>query len=425
MHIGEIKVKKNKLLNIDESTSIRRGTIWNLVASLLNSLMSALLLIFITRINGVEMAGMFSFASAISYQCLSLGAFGVRNFQSSDVNCEYKFYDYFNLRIFSSVLMYGLLFYYAFGNGYSFEKTMIVLTFGIFKSIDALEDVYHGEYQRFGRMDIGAYLQSIRYIVSLILFILGLLITHNLILTCGIVALTSMIIFVLQNKEYIRYFVKEKFSFDFTSVKKLFYLTVPICISNLINMYVVNASKYAIDANMASEFQAYYGYLSMPVFTISLLSTVIYRPYISKMAEDWQGKDFKSFNKHVLKQIIVIVVLTTLITSFGYILGLRLVGILYGVDLMMYMPHFIILLLGGGFNTMAVFLSIVMTIQREQNKIILGYISALVFVLLCSNVLVQTFEMLGASLLYFMTSFLLMGVFSTIVLRKYFIIKKG
>ena len=73
--------------------------------------MSALLLVFITRINGVEMAGIFSFASAISYQCLSLGAFGVRNFQSSDVNCEYKFYDYFNLRVFSSILIKTPTFY--------------------------------------------------------------------------------------------------------------------------------------------------------------------------------------------------------------------------------------------------------------------------------------------------------------------------
>ena len=32
-----------------------------------------------------------------------------------------------------------------------------------------------------------------------------------------------------------------------------------------------------------------------------------------------------------------------LITTFGFVLGLRLVGILYGVDLMMYMPHFIAL----------------------------------------------------------------------------------
>lgn len=418
-------MKENKLINVSESTIIKRGTIWNLIASLLNSFMSAFLLVFITRINGVDLAGVFSFAAAISYQCLSLGAFGVRNFQSSDVKKEYLFSDYFYLRIFSSILMYGLLLYYAFGNGYSLEKAMIVLTFGIFKSVDAIEDVYHGEYHRYGRVDVGAILQSIRYMVSLILFVGGLVITKNLVFTCGMVACASMLIFVVQNKKYIHYFVSEKLSFNFVKVKELFFLTVPICISNLINMYVVNSPKYAIDANLSSEFQAYYGYLSMPVFTISLLSTVIYRPYISKMAEDWQDRNIKKFNKQVFKQVCIILFLTISITTFGFIIGLTLIEILYGVELSKYMLDFMVLLLSGGLNTMASFFAIVMTIQREQKKIIFGYLTALIFVLSCSKMFVLQFGMLGASLLYMFTSLILMLIFTFIVLYKCIIIRKG
>ena len=46
------------------------------------------------------------------------------------------------------LLMYSLLIYYAFGQGYTLEKSLIVLTFGMFKSIDAFEDLIHGEFQR-------------------------------------------------------------------------------------------------------------------------------------------------------------------------------------------------------------------------------------------------------------------------------------
>lgn len=410
----------NSLFNADESTILKRGTFWNLVASILNSLMSAFLMFFITRINGVILAGIFSYASAIAYQCLSLGAFGVRNFHSSDVRKEFSFSDYINHRVISSILMYTLLIYYAFGKGYSLEKAMIIFTFGLFKSIDAIEDVYHGEYQRNGRLDIGAKLQSIRYLLSLVVFVIGLWISHNLIVTCTIAFIASTLIFTIQNRKFITYFVKEKIHINWKRTMSLMILTMPICISNLINMYVVNAPKYAIDRNLSSEFQAYYGYLVMPVFTINLLSTVIYRPYISKMAENWQNDEIKNFNKQLIKQIIIIVVLTILITLFGYLLGLTLIEVLYGVKLHKYMMHFLILLLGGGLNTIAVFLSIVMTIQRDQNKIIIGYIVALFFSVFCSDFLIQKFHIMGASLLYFITSLLLTVIFVLVILIRYY-----
>ena len=158
---------KKWLVEVEENKIIKRATFWNLIASLLNAFMTAILLFFITRINGVNKAGMFSIASAFAYQCLSLGNFGVRNYHASDVKYDYSYKDYISVRIISGILMYILLMYYAFGQGYTLEKTLIVLTFGIFKSIDVFEDLIHGEFQRRNRLDIGCILQSIRYIISI------------------------------------------------------------------------------------------------------------------------------------------------------------------------------------------------------------------------------------------------------------------
>ena len=402
----------NLIKDDNEKRILKRSTFWNMLASILNSLMSAFLLFFVTRINGVTIAGMFSYASAVSYQCLSLGAYGVRNFHASDVKNEYSFFDYFNLRIFSAVLMYALLIYFAFFNGYTLEKAMIVFTFGIFKSVDALEDVFHGEYHRQGRLDVGAFLQSIRYFISLLIFVIILIISKDLILTCSIASLSTIIIFLVQNKVIIKYYIDTKYSFNLKKVKHLFLLVTPICISNLINMYVVNAPKYAIDNHLSSDFQAYFGYLLTPVFTINLLSTVIYRPYINKLSMDWQNNDMKSFNRHIFVQLGIIAVLTISITLFGYVIGLKLLEIVYGVSLQKYMFCFILLLLGGGFNTVASFLSIILTIQRKQKTILIGYIASFLFCLIFADYLVINYELLGASLLYVFSSLVLSIVFT-------------
>ena len=74
------------LIEADESQIIKRSTISNLIASIINASYSAVLLFFITRIIGVEAAGIFSIAMAYAYQCQTLGAFGVRNVHASDTS---------------------------------------------------------------------------------------------------------------------------------------------------------------------------------------------------------------------------------------------------------------------------------------------------------------------------------------------------
>lgn len=402
-----MKTYKEWLIHVDESHIVRRSSFWNLCASILNSLMTAILLFFINRFINQDVAGMFSIAAAISYQAISLGAFGVRNVHAADVNREYSFKDYLYLRIFSGIIMYLFLIYMAFFQGYTFEKGMIVLTFGIFKSIDAIEDVYHGEYQRNERLDVAVILQTIRYLISLIVFVMVVLVTRNLIITCTLGSLVTIIIFIIQNKDVFDDIVDDKIKQSKEKIKNLFFVCLPLCASNVVNMYIVNVPKYAIDATLTNTIQNYYSVLSMPVFTINLLSTVIYRPLITKLSTAWNNKNNNEFKKLLFRQLLIIIGLTVSITLFGYIIGLRLLQIIYGVSIMKYMPAFIGLLLGGGLNTISVFLSVILTIQRGQKIIFIAYIVDLIFCLLFANTIVGKLGMNGASIIYIISNFIL------------------
>jgi len=210
------------LIEVDESQIIKRSTITNLIASMINASYSAILLFFITRIVGVEEAGIFSIAMAYAYQCQTLGAFGVRNVHASDTNNEYTFSDYFYLRVLSCILMYGLIIYYAFASGYDFEKALVIFSIGVFKSIEAIEDLYHGEYHRNNRLDIGSILQTIRYVISLIVLLVLLIITRDLVISNLITTVVTIIIFIFQNKPFIKYYIKEKINYNFKKLKELF-----------------------------------------------------------------------------------------------------------------------------------------------------------------------------------------------------------
>ena len=410
---------KNWLINVDESKIIKRATFWNLIASLLNSFMSAVLLFFITWINGVDKAGMFSIASAFAYQCLSLGYFGVRNYHASDVKKDYTYKDYLNVRIISGIFMLILIVWCAFGHGYSTEKSLIVLTFCIFKCVDIIEDLMQGEMQRNGRLDIGCILQSIRYLISLIAFIILLYITKNVAISCIIITIMTTVMIFALNKPILSKYVNNKEKTNNKMTVKLFFACLPICIGNAINMYIANCPKYAIDSIMTDRYQTYYGILAMPVFTINLLSAVIYRPYVKLLGDSWQNKNYKLFFKYIFKQVLVILALTFAITLFGYIIGLTIIELIYGVKLHVYMSSFIILLFGGGLNAMSAYFAVVLTASRAQNKLFIGYAITFVAALLLGMPLVKLYGINGAAYLYAILNLVTLVLFTLFIFIRY------
>lgn len=415
---------KEKILNwvvcVDENKIIQRSTFWNLITSVINAAYSAILMFFIGRIVGMDQVGIFTIAAAYAYQCLSLGAFGVRNVQASDIRKDYSFSDYFYLRVISSIAMYLLLGYYTFCHGYSTDKMAIILSFGIFKSIEAIEDLYHGEYQRYNRLDIGCILQATRYIISLLFFAVMLFITKNLILSFVCSTLLTAIICYIQNVNIIKIYVKEKIQLKIHKVKQLFMICLPICVSNAIATYIVNMPKYAIDKLPHNDImQSTYGILILPVVTINLLSAVIYRPVVTTLSRNYYDKNYRVFLKIILQQIAVIIVLTMLVIVFGYFIGLRLLEIIYSATLSSEMPAFVVMLIGGGVNTISSFLMIVLTVQRSQNQMLIAYIATLLIALPIGYRIVATQGIMGAAILYLLLSTCITIIFIISIIFSY------
>lgn len=184
-------------------------------------------------------------------------------------------------------------------------------------------------------------------------------------------------------------------------------------------MYLANAPKYAIDGTLSDTLQGIFGILSLPMFTINLLSTVIYKPYISQMAIYWYDHQFEKLKTIIFKQILIICTLTLIITFFGYLLGLRLLEVIYGLELMNYMNVFLLLLIGGGINTLGAFLNFIMVIFREQNKNMIIYMISGVITFLFGSFLVSKLSLLGAALVYLFSSWIITFLCSIVLFYKY------
>ena len=82
-----------------------QSIIWNLIASLLNAIISAYLLLVVTRFIGIKAGGIFVIASTLAYQMLTIGNYGMRNYQATDTLNKFSFNEYLYSRYITSIFI--------------------------------------------------------------------------------------------------------------------------------------------------------------------------------------------------------------------------------------------------------------------------------------------------------------------------------
>lgn len=121
--------------------------LWNTVGSLVYSLLNAILLIFCTRLNGTEIAGIFSICYATGCILNAIGDMGIRIYQVTDTNRKYSFADYFFSRCFAILLMLGIAVIFVIISGYTNEKLFICFVLIFIRVIDNFSETFQAEFQ--------------------------------------------------------------------------------------------------------------------------------------------------------------------------------------------------------------------------------------------------------------------------------------
>ena len=83
----------------------QKSVFWNMMSSGLNSVVSIFLLWIVTMINGVSDAGIFSLAFSTSQMMLTIGNYGMRNYQATDIRNKYSTGVYLSSRIFTNAII--------------------------------------------------------------------------------------------------------------------------------------------------------------------------------------------------------------------------------------------------------------------------------------------------------------------------------
>lgn len=382
--------------------------IWNSIASFVASMLNAVLLLFCTRINGTDMAGMFSISFATSVILNAIGDYGIRIYQVTDSERKYQFGEYIALRIVVVAIMVMVAIGFVLMSGYDTTKLVITLLLVLFRVIDNLSETYQGEFQVQGRLDLGGKSVVIRNGLAILMFLVADILTKNMMISCVVLFLSNLLLFLLFDKRCIKKFNQDKIIFTKDIVFSMLKECFPVFVSTILSLYLTNAVKYAIDRVSTYEMQTYYNIIYLPTFTINLASIFIIKPMLKVLGDIWNEKKYQEMLKVITKISGLILVVTLLIEIVCFAIGTQLLSFVYGVELNQYRVDLCLLVLSGGLYALTVLFLYILTTMREQKKATIGYLVTSIFALVIPNLFVQKYGMIGASLSNLLITFLLL-----------------
>lgn len=348
---------------------MRKQYFWNTVAGLLNAAEAIILGMITNRITGMEDSGILTLAFSVGNLFACVGRWGNRSVQVSDAG-EFAFKDYLDARKISILLQIITSFVYVIISSFLFEysltKTYVILLMVLIYASEMVEDVFWGHFQKYEHIETGAQIFIIRWTSIIICFGIALFITKNIAVSMTISTILSFIVLAVSLKKAWGKFkdIKEEYQHGGkTILKKCF----PIMVTAFISFYILNAPKFALDAQMGDDEVAIYGFIAMPVFAIGLLSSFIYYPKVLFLSNTFHERNYKLYKKSLLKQIIIIIIITIIATIGAWLIGIPVLEILYATELSNYRDALTYLIVAGGFLAITSYLGVTLIIEKRNH----------------------------------------------------------
>ena len=165
------------------NNNLKKSFIWNTLGSGLSSILSLVLMIIVTRINGTDIAGIFTVNYATSLILYSMSLYSGRTFQITENNKNITDKDFIIQRIICILIVIFIMIIFGIIRKYDLIKFIILILLCVTKVIEALSDVFHGILQKNKRLDIVGKSLLSRATMTILIFAIVDYYTKNIVLS--------------------------------------------------------------------------------------------------------------------------------------------------------------------------------------------------------------------------------------------------
>lgn len=360
-------------------------------------LMFPLLTILVSQICGCDSAGQFSMAFVVASVFQFIALFGVRTFQVSDVSEQDSFAAYQLQRILTCIIMAAMSWIYLTLRHDSEFMSSLLISLMAFKLIDSLADVYEGRLQQCDKLYLAGISQAIRCGGACFVFMLVLILFHDVQTATRALALFAGVSFVIITYPLAKFETPKSRAWEPIELSELFYECFPAFLGQFLFALIDTSPKFIMETILDYQQQLYFNALYFPAMAIVLVAALVYKPQLMKLSMLWtQSDNTKRFDTQTFIIATSIIGITVLMAFIMWNWGATLNEILYGVSFKHLQLEQLGMVIAGGLSACIDFFFQLLTIIRKQANAFTSYLISFGFVIICSLICITTLRFSGA-----------------------------
>ena len=384
----------------------KKDYIWNSIGSFLQSAISPILLIVITRLNGVGDSGLFSFAMSLSVVFWAISLWGGRTYQVSDVKKEFSSGDYIVVRFISSLIVAVFSISFCILSGYDLIKTELIMTLVLFKILESIADSMYGVLQIHNRLYIVGISLTMKSVFGFMLFTLVDILTKNIIYGALSIFIVNIVVVIFYDIPWMKHVESVGLTKkNIMQAGKIMKKTAEVFVVVFLTMFSLNIPRYFLDKYHYDQI-GYFGIMAMPITLLTLFISFVLQPNVVNLSELLKKKKIKEFTKIVSKIDFITFTLGILFVVSSYLIGVWALNTVFGIDINNFRIDLTIMVIGAVANAfVSIYVNLLIILRRFKGQFYTLLVTNILAVIL-SIYLIDRLAMLGSVLVFMTISFL-------------------
>ena len=390
--------------------NIKKDYLWNSLGSLLQSAISPVLLIVITRLNGIDDSGLFSFAISLSVVFWAVSLWGGRTYQVSDVNQEFSSGGYVAVRFVASLIVAISAIAFCVLNGYNATKTGLIMILVAFKILESIADSLYGVLQIHHKLYIAGMSLTMKAIFGFTAFMMVDILTKNVIYGALAMLLVNMFIIFLYDILWMRRVetisISKKLCKEYIAQAVVIMKhTSAVFVVMFLTMFSLNIPRYFLDKSHPDQI-GYFGIMAMPITLLGLFISFIIQPNVVNLSELLAKRKLKEFAQVVSKINHITFGIGALSVVLSYLIGVWVLNTIFGININNFQLDLTIMVIGAAANAfVSIYVNLLIIMRRFKGQFYTLLLTDILAVVV-SICLIERLAMLGSVLVFMLISFL-------------------
>ena len=401
--------------------NIKKDYLWNSLGSLLQSAISPVLLIVITRLNGIDDSGLFSFALSLSVVFWAVSLWGGRTYQVSDVKREFSSGGYIAVRFIASLIVAISAAVFCVLNGYNATKTGLIMILVTFKILESIADSLYGVLQIHHKLYVAGISLTMKAMFGFTAFMAVDIVTKNVIYGTLAILLVNVLIILLYDVLWVRRVevitANKKLLKEYTGQAiAIMKHTSAVFVVMFLTMFSLNIPRYFLDKSHPDQI-GYFGIMAMPITLLGLFISFIIQPNVVNLSELLAKGKLKEFARIVSKINHITFGIGVLSVVLSYLVGVWVLNTIFGININNFQLDLTIMVIGAAANAfVSIYVNLLIIMRRFKGQFYTLLLTDILAVAV-SMCLIERLAMLGSVLVFMLISFLQLALLLVIYKR--------